>query len=41
MNKALEEYEQTNIEMSEGLAPVTVNNNIQATILKSMVLDLG
>ena len=39
MNKALEEYEQTDTEISEALALVIVNNNIQATIPKSMVLD--
>jgi len=40
-NEASEEYEQTNTEMSEVPAPVTVNNNIQATMPKSMVSDLG
>ena len=38
-NKVSEEYKQIDIEMSEVPAPVTVNNNIQAIMLKSMVLD--
>jgi len=38
-NKALEEYEQTDTEMLEVLAPVIINNNLQAIILKSMVLN--
>ena len=38
-NEALEEYKWTDIEMSGVSAPVIVNNNIQATMLKSMVPD--
>ena len=42
INKASEEsYEQSDKEISIILAPVIINNNGQATILKSMVLDPG
>jgi len=37
----LEEYKQIDIKMSEVLAPVTVNNNAQAIIPKSIVPDPG
>ena len=40
-NKALEEiYEQLDEEMSIVLAPATMNKNVQATMLKNIVLDL-
>ena len=37
MNKASEEYKQTDIEMLGVPASVTVNNNIQVTMLKNIV----
>ena len=40
-NEASEEYKQTDTEMSEVSAPVTVNDNTQAIMLKSMVLNPG
>jgi len=40
-NKVSEEYKQINTEMSEVSAPVTVNDNTQAIMLKSMVLNPG
>ena len=40
-NKALEEYKWTDTEISEIPVPVTVNDNTQATMPKSMVSDLG
>ena len=41
MNKALEEYKWTDTEMSGAPVPVTVNDNIQAIMPKSIVLDPG
>jgi len=38
-NKALEEYKRTDTEMSKIPALVTVNDNTQATMPKSIVLD--
>ena len=40
-NEASEEYKQTDTEMSEVSAPVTVNDNTQAIMLKSIVLNPG
>ena len=40
-NEASEEYKQTDTEMSEVSAPVIVNDNTQAIMLKSMVLSPG
>ena len=39
--EALSEYEQTDTEMLAAPAPATMNENIQAVILESMVLDPG
>ena len=41
MNEASEEYKQIDTEMSRVPAPVIVNNNIQVTIPKNIVLDPG
>ena len=38
--KVSSDYKQTDIEMSAAPAPVAMNENIQAVIPKSMVLDL-
>ena len=41
IEEALDEYEWTDTEMSVALAPAAINKNIQTSMLKSMVLDLG
>jgi len=41
IEEALSEYKQTDTEMSTALAPALANENIQAVMPKSIVLDPG
>ena len=41
MNEALNEYKWKDTEMLTVPAPAMTNKNVQAVMLKSMVLDLG